>query len=99
MKQPYRAPDVDAFVGAGVPEYVGEVLSESAVRRVGLFEPRAVASLAQRAQGGRVKSVSENQAFLGVLSTQLWARSFLSGRIEAVPRRECVIRQAPAVVV
>jgi asparagine synthase (glutamine-hydrolysing) len=98
VKQPYRAPDVDAFAGVGTEDYLEEVLSESAVRRLGLFDSRAVAALAQRARCGRVKSVSENQAFVGILSTQLWAGAFLSAPIEAVPRRECVIRNAPAVV-
>src|SRR5678816_3778430 len=32
VKQPYRAPDVDAFVGVGAEDYLDDALSEPAVR-------------------------------------------------------------------
>jgi asparagine synthase (glutamine-hydrolysing) len=75
-KQPYRAPDAPSFFGAGEPEYVAELLSEASVRRVGLFDPRAVAGLVRRCRAGRVTSVAENQSLVAVLSTQLWFQEF-----------------------
>ncbi|HEY3594977.1 MAG TPA: asparagine synthase (glutamine-hydrolyzing), partial [Polyangiaceae bacterium] len=44
-KQPYRAPDALSFIGAGAPDWVDDLLSESSVRGVGVFEPRAVTQL------------------------------------------------------
>jgi asparagine synthase (glutamine-hydrolysing) len=97
-KQPYRAPDAPAFFGAGQPEYVRELLSESSVRRVGLFDPSAVAGLVRRAENGRVTGFGENQALVGILSAQIWhdtffrsvaapttARAFPSARGAAAP--------------
>jgi asparagine synthase (glutamine-hydrolysing) len=78
-KQPYRAPDAPAFFGARPPEYVLDLLSESSIRRVGLFDPAAVEGLVRRAQSGRVTGFGENQALVGILSTQLWHETFFRG--------------------
>ena len=75
-KQPYRAPDAAAFFGAHRSEYVDDLLSDSAIRSAGYFEPAAVAGLLRRARAGRVSSFAENQAFVGILSTQLWHEQF-----------------------
>jgi len=74
-KQPYRAPDAASFTGPDAPSYVAGLLSESAVREAGIFEPSAVQALyskcaAQGAAGG-VFSNADNMSFVGILSTQL----------------------------
>jgi asparagine synthase (glutamine-hydrolysing) len=84
-KQPYRAPDAPAFFGAGQPEYVRELLSESSVRRVGLFDPAAVAGLVRRAESGRVTGFGENQALVGILSAQIWHDTFFRSAVDASP--------------
>lgn len=73
-KQPYRAPDAASFFddqGRPHDEYVGEAMSERAVREVGLFDPVRVSGLMRKCSYGRSSSVRDNQAFVGILSTQL----------------------------
>jgi asparagine synthase (glutamine-hydrolysing) len=79
-KQPYRAPDVPAFFGSRPPEYVAELLEPASLARTGVFDPQAVAGLVRRCRtgGGLAVGVRESQALVGVLSTELWHREFLS---------------------
>ena len=76
-KQPYRAPDVPAFFSGRTPEYVRELLDSASIRDVGVFEPAAVAGLVRRCEAGRATGVAENQALVGILSTQLWHETFV----------------------
>ena len=75
-KQPYRAPDAPPFFAAGAPEYVSELLAPEAIRRSGFFEPAAVQGLVRRCRSGSATGFRENQALVGILSTQLWHESF-----------------------
>jgi len=68
-KQPYRAPDSESFRTAS---YVDDALSTP----TGLFNPAAVAKLAQKARNGAMTGFRDNAAFVGILSTQLWHREF-----------------------
>ena len=77
-KQPYRAPDVPAFFTARRPAYVRELLEPAAIRKVGLFDPAAVAGLVRRCESGRATGFAESQALVGILSAQLWHESFIS---------------------
>lgn len=82
-KQPYRAPDALAFVAGNAPDYIDEVLSESAVRDANVFEPQAVGQLLRkcRARGSEGQfSNTDNMALVGVLSTQLLHQKFITGR-------------------
>jgi len=83
-KQPYRAPDALSFVGAGSPEWVGALMSETAVADAGVFEPRAVERLWRKCQAsdGSQFSNADNMALVGALSTGLL--------------HEQLIRQAPS---
>jgi asparagine synthase (glutamine-hydrolysing) len=77
-KQPYRAPDIPAFLEGGAPEYVRALLEPSALRAVGIFDPAAVAGLVRRGEAGLATGFAENQAFVAILSTQLWHQEFCS---------------------
>lgn len=82
-KQPYRAPDALSFVAGNAPDYVDEVLSESAVRDANVFDPQAVEQLLRkcRARGSDGQfSNTDNMALVGVLSAQLLHRQFIAGR-------------------
>jgi asparagine synthase (glutamine-hydrolysing) len=68
-KQPYRAPDSESFRTAN---YVDEALATP----TGLFNPTAVAKLAQKARTTTMSGFRDNAAFIGILSTQLWHREF-----------------------
>jgi asparagine synthase (glutamine-hydrolysing) len=76
-KQPYRAPDVPAFFSNAQPEYVRELLDPTAIRDVGIFDEAAVSGLVRRCAAGRATGFAENQALVGILSTQLWYESFV----------------------
>lgn len=77
-KQPYRAPDIPAFFTPRAPDYVDELLDERSVARTGLFEPAAVAGLVRRCRAGTAMGFRESQALVGILSTELWHRQFIS---------------------
>jgi len=80
-KQPYRAPDALSFVAKDAPDYIGEVLSESALREANVFEPQAALQLLRkcRARGSEGQfSNTDNMALVGVLSTQLLHRQFIA---------------------
>jgi asparagine synthase (glutamine-hydrolysing) len=76
-KQPYRAPDAEAFFGPGAPDYVEEVLSPRAIADTGIFDPRAVTRLADKCRRLRSVSTRDGMALVGILSAQLWADAFL----------------------
>ncbi len=78
QKQPYRAPDSSSFTGPGTDEqaYVSEALSERAVAATGLFDPMAVSRLHGKCRKQPVAGFRDNAAFVGILSTQLWAENF-----------------------
>lgn len=78
-KQPYRAPIIRCFFCADPPDYVGELLSEKAIRRAGYFHAKRVARLLAKCekQEGHLVSERENMALVGILSTQLLDHLFL----------------------
>jgi asparagine synthase (glutamine-hydrolysing) len=77
-KQPYRAPDSQAFAMADAPPYVRELLAPKAIERTGLFNPLAVEKLVAKAGTSGVDGFRDNTAYVGILSTQLWDRTFSS---------------------
>ena len=81
-KQPYRAPDAKSFIDdrngtARFKEFVEEALSEKRLRETGLFDPDAVGALCRKVLAGRAPGVKDNMAFVGILSTQILAETFL----------------------
>src|SRR5450759_166290 len=84
-KQPYRAPDAPCFFGPNAPEWVGDHLTSDALRRVGVFSPTSVGGLVRRCRAGLATGFRENQALVGVLSTQLWHNQFIEGVISPTP--------------
>ena len=78
-KQPYRAPISRCFFGKGTPDYVGELLSENAIKQTGYFHPKKVAHLLKKChkQDGHLASERENMALVGILSTQLVDHLFI----------------------
>jgi asparagine synthase (glutamine-hydrolysing) len=103
-KQPYRAPGATAFFDAegNSPEYVLEMLSPSRLRAAGIFDVPAVGRLVAKGRAGRIGSVKDHMAFVGILSTQLFADRFLSARNHGshtlrdlpIHRRQLLVRSA-----
>lgn len=75
-KQPYRAPDSASFVGAGAADYVETALGEGEISASGLFNPKAVAKLHEKCRTRPASGFRDNAAFVGILSTQLWLKTF-----------------------
>lgn len=76
-KRPYRAPIRRCFLGVTAPDYVAELLSESALRRSGLFNVRAVRQLVTKLEDGQTSGETDEMALVGILSTQLIQAEFL----------------------
>ncbi len=86
-KQPYRAPDAAALYrrdGSAREPYIDELLSETRIRRTGLFDARPVGKLVEKARRGNVTGARDNMALIGILSTQLLVEHFVtpSGGLE-----------------
>jgi len=84
-KQPYRAPDAPSFFGPQAPSWIADQLGTDALQRVGIFSPKAVQGLIRRCNAGLVTGFRENQALVGVLSTQLWHERFIQRAVSVNP--------------
>jgi asparagine synthase (glutamine-hydrolysing) len=86
-KQPYRAPDLSAFLGATDADYTEALFSEGELAKVpflnGVFCQQFLKKVRNAPAGGI--SQRENQAFILLLSTALLHRYFVQGQY---PRRE-----------
>lgn len=79
-KQPYRAPDAASFFVDGEPEWVSEVTSPRALLSAGVFDPRQVAGLLEKARHrSRSFGNTDNMRMVSVLSTQLLHEQFVTG--------------------
>ena len=76
-KQPYRAPDADAFLQGTEPDYVNQLVSRDCLARYGYFDAEKVGRLVDKLRRGRRAAARDNMAFVGILSTQLWHRLFV----------------------
>ena len=72
-KQPYRAPDAEAFAAPANPDYLDTVLSPERLAASGLFNVQAVGKLKEKALKGQATGFRDNAAFIGILSTELLA--------------------------
>src|SRR5690606_6477930 len=83
-KQPYRSPDSSSFFFDGKPlDYVEDLLSEASIREAGYFDAAAVGRLFEKCRAGRARGFSDNQAFVGVLSTMLVHRQLRGFRTQS----------------
>jgi asparagine synthase (glutamine-hydrolysing) len=82
-KQPYRAPDAQAFVGPHAPDYVARRLAAAEIAAAGTFDANAVERLVAKCRNGKFIGFRDNAAFVGILSTQLWQREFAAARAGA----------------
>ena len=84
-KQPYRSPDAICFLSPGAPDYVREMFSREALQKAGIFNPGAALKLYEKCRGSSLPgavhaplSNIDNMGFIGILSTQLLDREFIS---------------------
>jgi len=76
-KQPYRAPNIPAFIGQHAPDYIHELLSHKSLTENGYFNPSKVARLLAKIEKGRAIGNADNMALVGILSTQMWHHLFI----------------------
>lgn len=76
-KHPYRAPIQQSLFCKEMPDYVGEMLSENAVKKAGLFDPGKVSLLYKKVESGKSISETEGMAVAGILSTMLVYSQFI----------------------
>ena len=79
-KQPYRAPDVPALMSSATGQllpYAAELLSEEKLRKFGYFDAARVAMLVKKAVRGGAIGYRDNQALVGILTTQIWHHLFI----------------------
>jgi asparagine synthase (glutamine-hydrolysing) len=91
-KQPYRAPTTTALFGAQAPDYVRDLLSDEAVARHGVLDPRAARLLTDKAfdRQGHMAGEREEMALVGALTLQGLAQAYLvdfGARAAAARRR------------
>ena len=79
-KQPFRAPIHRAFFHSRPLEYVEELLSPGSIAGTGLFNPAAVEQLTRKLRQGLPLGETDDMALVGILSTQLLDRMFISHR-------------------
>jgi asparagine synthase (glutamine-hydrolysing) len=85
QKPSQRAPDAQSFFLPTSPSWIGDHLTTEALRRVGIFSPAAVGGLVRRCCAGLSHTLGENQAMVGVLSTQLWYHQFVESALMVPP--------------
>jgi len=78
FKQPYRAPDIPGFFTEKPLDYVEDMLSESALRESGYFDEKKVGLLVKKIKRGLAMGYKDNMALVGILSTQLWHKQFIT---------------------
>ncbi len=79
-KQPYRAPDSQSFFVDGEPlDYVAELMSPDRIRDAGLFDAAVVTRLFDKCRKGKAMGFSDNQSFVGILSTMLLREQLTRG--------------------
>jgi asparagine synthase (glutamine-hydrolysing) len=91
-KKPYRAPMATQLFGADEPDYVSELLSDAAVDRLGLVDPKASRLLLDRARArdGHMAGEREEMALVGALTLQALGQAYLhdfAGRAADARRR------------
>jgi asparagine synthase (glutamine-hydrolysing) len=76
-KQPYRAPDSAVISGKYMGEELRQHLSQDEIDKNALFDSKKVSFLMKKSDSKRGLSVSESQALIGILSTQIIISEFI----------------------
>ncbi len=93
-KQPYRAPDAEAFLGATRPEYLEDVLSERALAAIGVLDVSFANRFVTKMRSLTANRVSprECQALMLLLSLSILDRYFVHRQFPRVPTVARLVR-------
>ena len=78
-------PEAQCFFLPSSPSWIGDHLTTEALQRVGIFSAAAVGGLVRRCRTGATAAHDENQALIGVLTTQLWHHQFVESSLFIKP--------------
>ncbi len=81
----HEASDAQLFFLPASPSWIGDHLTPEALRGVGIFSGAVVGGLVRRCRAGLTPAPGENQAIIGVLSTQLWYHQFVESALILTP--------------
>lgn len=81
-KQPYRAPESQAFLRAGTRAPVLEHMTRARVNAAGYFDAGLVERLVDKCARLPSTGFRDNLAFVGILSTQVWHNAFVGAAAE-----------------
>lgn len=77
-KQPYRAPDIPAFIDQGkLSGHIKEYFGKKVIEEYGYFDPDKVSRLVRKIEAGRAIGYKDNMAFMGIMTTQIWHDKFI----------------------
>ena len=82
-KQPYRAPESQAFLRSNGDARVLEHISRANIEAAGYFDPDFVERLVEKCTKLPSTGFRDNLAFVGVLSTQVWHSAFIGPATES----------------
>jgi len=81
----HTPPAAHGFFLPSSHDWIGNYLGAEALRRVGIFSAPAVGGLLRRFRAGHATQPEENQAFIGIMSTQIWHRQFIESTLSLTP--------------
>lgn len=81
-KQPYRAPESQAFLRSGTRAAVLEHMTRAKVNAAGYFDAGLVERLVDKCARLSSTGFRDNLAFVGILSTQVWHNTFVGAAAE-----------------
>ncbi|MBN1386914.1 MAG: asparagine synthase (glutamine-hydrolyzing) [Bacteroidales bacterium] len=81
-KQPYRAPISSVFMSADAPEYVKEMISDSYIKKVGIFNNETLSPLLNKIEKTGNASEVDNMVLAAVISTHLLHYQFIENHNE-----------------
>jgi asparagine synthase (glutamine-hydrolysing) len=76
-KHPYRAPNRQSLLHPLIAERTSELLSESSVRRAGLFDPERVQKMLKKIIGASQLNEVDDMALVGIVTTQMLHREMV----------------------
>jgi asparagine synthase (glutamine-hydrolysing) len=84
-KRPYRAPIQRSLFSKAASDYVRDLTSPPQLSAAGFFEPAAVGQLMRKAEQGVRLGESDEMALVGIISTQLLHRQFITSFTASAP--------------
>jgi asparagine synthase (glutamine-hydrolysing) len=83
IKQPYRAPVSNVFVGQDAPEYAEEMLSEEYTAKADIFDYKSINAAISRIRKAESASEVDDMLITAIISSHLLHKQFIENKNEA----------------